>query len=178
MKRRLLQLEYILLRAALVRLLVSALQVTGSRLRWLWGRVRFGALVCNRGLGCVCAHDVELKYPQNIRLGERVVIGTNVSLGAHSPITIGDYVRISRDVIIETAGLDFSTGQPPYQHLSKPIIIEKGVWIGARAIILGGVTLGENAVVAAGSVVSRSVAPDELVAGIPARPIRPETSKE
>lgn len=111
-------------------------------------------------------------------LGERVIIGANVSLGAHSPITLGDDVRISRDVIIETAGLDFSTGQPPYKHVSKPIIIEKGVWIGARAIILGGVTLGENAVVAAGSVVSRSVEPGQLVAGIPARPIRTGRPKE
>lgn len=178
MKRRLLKLEHALLRAAPVGLVVRALQVAGFRLRWLWGRVRFGALVRNRGLGCVCAHDVDLKYPQNMTLGERVVIGSNVSLGAHSPITMGDNVRISRDVIIETAGLDFSTGQPPYKHVSKPINIEKGVWIGARAIILGGVTLGENAVVAAGSVVSRSVEPGQLVAGIPARPIRTGRPKE
>lgn len=178
MKRRLQELEYNLLRTAPVRLLVRGLQVTGLRLRWLWGRVRFGALVRNRGLGCVCAHDVDLKYAQNITLGERVVIGSNVSLGAHSPITMGDNVRISRDVIIETAGLDFSTGQAPYVHVSKPINIEKGVWIGARAIILGGVTLGENAVVAAGAVVSRSVEPGQLVAGIPARPIQTGRPKE
>ena len=178
MKRRLLELEYTLLRAAPARLAVRAVQVAGFRLRWLWGRVRFGALVRNRGLGCVCAHDVDLKYPQNMTLGERVVIGSNVSLGAHSPITMGDNVRISRDVIIETAGLDFSTGQPPYRHVSKPIIIQNGAWIGARAIVLGGVTVGENAVVAAGSVVSRSVEPGQLVAGIPARPIQTEIPKE
>ena len=100
MKRRLLKLEHALLRAAPVGLVVRALQVAGFRLRWLWGWVRFGALVRNRGLGCVCAHDVDLKYPQNMKLGERVVIGSNVSLGAHSPITMGDNVRISRDVII------------------------------------------------------------------------------
>ena len=178
MKRRLLRLEYTLLSVAPVRLLVRALEFTAFRLRWLWGRVRFGALVRNRGLGCVCAHDVELKYPQNMALGERVVIGSNVSLGAHSPITLGDDVRISRDVIIETAGLDFSTGQQPYKHVSKPITIEKGVWIGARAMILGGVILGENAVVAAGAVVSRSVAAGTVVAGIPARPVRMGGLKE
>lgn len=178
MKRRLLELEHTLLRGAAVGLVVRSVQAVGFRLRWLWGRVRFGALVRNRGLGCVCAHDDDLKYPQNITLGKRVVIGSNVSLGAHSPITMGDNVRLSRDVIIETAGLDFSTGRPPYKHDSKPIMIEKGVWIGARAIILGGVTLGENAIVAAGSVVSRSVEPGQLVAGIPARPIRTGISKE
>lgn len=155
MKRHLLRLEYSLLRLAPARLAVRA-----------------------RGMGCVCAHDADLKYPQNLRLGDRVVIGSNASLGAHSPITMGDDVRISRDVIIETAGLDFSTGQPPYNHTSKPIHIEKGVWIGARAIILGGVSLGENAVVAAGSVVSRSVPPGQIVGGVPARPIQIAKPKE
>lgn len=178
MKRHLLRLEYSLLRLAPARLAVRALQILGARLRWLWGRVRFGALVRARGMGCVCAHDADLKYPQNLRLGDRVVIGSNASLGAHSPITMGDDVRISRDVIIETAGLDFSTGQPPYNHTSKPIHIEKGVWIGARAIILGGVSLGENAVVAAGSVVSRSVPPGQIVGGVPARPIQIAKPKE
>lgn len=178
MKRRLLRLEYTSLQSVPIRLVVHAIVTMGFRLLWLWGRVRFGALVRERGLGCVCAWDAELKYPENLRLGNRVVIGSNVSLGAHSPITLGDEVRISRDVIIETAGLDFSTGQPPYRHVSKPITIEKGVWIGARAIILGGVTLGENVVVAAGSVVSRSVPAGTIVAGVPARPLRPPTPKE
>lgn len=178
MKRHLLRLEYAVLQSFPIRLVVRATITIGFRLRWLWGRVRFGALVRERGLGCVCAWDAELKYPENLRLGDRVVIGSNVSLGAHSLITLGDDVRISRDVIIETAGLDFSTGQPPYRHVSKPIKIEKGVWIGARAIILGGVTLGENVVVAAGSVVSRSFPAGSIVAGVPARSLQNPTSKE
>lgn len=172
MKQHLLIIERYFLRGAIARTFVLTIMTIRLRLRWFWGRVRFGALVRNRGLGCTCAHDVDLKFPQNIRLGERVVIGSNVSLGAHSPIIMGDHVRISRDVIIETAGLDFSTGQPPYSHISKPILIESGVWIGARAIVLGGVTLGEKAVIAAGAVVSRSVEPGQVVAGIPAKPIR------
>lgn len=164
--------EYRVWRAAPLRLAVRVVRALNFRVRWLWGRMRFGTLVTNRGLGCVCAYDVDLKYPQNIRLGERVVIGNGVSLGAHSPIFLGDDVRISRDVIIETAGLDFSTSQPPYKHVSAPIVIEDGVWIGARAIILGGVTIGENAVVAAGAVVSRPVGKGDVVAGIPARVIQ------
>ncbi|MFG6519364.1 acyltransferase [Sulfitobacter sp. 1A13496] len=178
MKQCLLRLEYNLLRMAPIRLAVGTMITFGFRLCWLWGRVRFGALVKQRGISCVCAPDVDLKYPQNIHLGDRVIIGSNVSLGAHSPITMGDDVRISRDVIIETAGLNYSTGRPPYKHISKPVTIEKGVWIGARAIVLGGVTLGENAVIAAGSVVSRSVPPGTTVAGIPARSIRSKKPKE
>lgn len=164
-KRRLLLLEKRILAAAPIRWIVRAILALGFRLRWAWGRIRFAALVPNRGLGCVCAWDVELKYPQNLALGERVIIGNNVSIGAHSPVTLGDDVRISRDVMIETAGLDFSNKSPPYPHLSRPICIERGVWIGARAIILGGVRIGEYAIVAAGSVVTRSVPAGQIVAG-------------
>ena len=136
---------------------------------WAWGRLRFAALVRDRGLGCVCHWNADLKYPENIHLGEGVVIGVNASLGAHSPIHIGNHVRISKEVQIETAGLDFLAGLPPYRHVSKPIFIEDGVWIGARAMVLGGVRIGAYAVVAAGSIVTRDVPPRTIVGGVPAR---------
>lgn len=139
------------------------------RIFWLWGRVRFAAMVKNKGPACVCHWNAELKYPNNIKLGNHVIIGVNASIGAHSLITIGNHVRISKDVQIETAGLDFLTGPPPYPHQSQPIVIEDGVWIGARAIILGGVHVGANAVIAAGSVVTRDVPARTIVGGIPAR---------
>lgn len=138
---------------------------------WLWGRMRFGALVINRGAGCVCHWNADLKYPKNIKLGDKVVIGVNASIGAHSQVEICDHVRISHDVMIETAGLDFSALMPPYAHTSRPIVIERGVWIGARAIVLAGVTIGEYCVVAAGAVVTKSMPPYSLVGGVPARVI-------
>ena len=54
-----------------------------------------------------------------------MIIGVNGSLGAHSPIRIGEYVHISRDVHLETAGLDFQNTKPPYSHISKPITIDR-----------------------------------------------------
>lgn len=169
MKQWLLTLELRVLRSIAARIAVRGITCLGFRLKWIWGRTRFGGLVRQRGTGCICAYDVELKYPNNMLLGDRVIIGSNVSIGAHSPITFGDNFRISRDVIIETAGLDFSNHQPAYPHVSKPIIIEEAVWIGARAIILGGVTLGKNSIIAAGAVVTHSVPPSSMVAGVPAR---------
>ena len=150
--------------------LVTLVEWIFTRAFWLWGRIRFGSKVRHRGLHCVCHWTVDLKHPENMRLGEGVVIGVGCSLGAHSVITIGDHVRLSRDVHLETAGLDFS-GSPPYAHTSRPIVIEEGVWIGSRATVLGGVTLGQHAVVAAGAVVTRDVPPYCLAAGIPARVI-------
>lgn len=169
MKNILLKLEFYLLRFLLISILVRCIETTVKRTLWLWGRIRFGALVKNRGIGCVCHWGVDLKYPENIFLGERVVIGVNASLGAHSPIHIGDYVHISRDVHLETAGLDFSTRNPPYIHISKPITIERGVWIGSRSTVLGGVHIGEYAIVAAGAIVTKDVPAFAIVAGVPAK---------
>lgn len=171
-KKRVLILERLLSGTTLVRWLLLAPSLALSKLLWVWGRLRFSALVRQRGLGCVCHWNVNLKYPENLVLGDDVVIGVNASLGAHSPIHIGHRVRISKDVQIETAGLDFLSGPPPYQHQSKPIIIEDGVWIGTRSMVLGGVRIGAHAVIAAGSIVTRDVPPRTLVAGMPAKVIR------
>ncbi len=86
---------------------------------------------------------------------ERITIGT----GAH----IGPEVLI-RDSDSHTTG----EGRTP----TRPIVIGDRVWIGARAIILKGVTIGEGAVVAAGSIVTKDVEPKTLVAGSPARFVR------
>jgi len=172
MKEVLLRIEQRVFSSGPFRLVVAGLSKAVYRLLWLWGRIRFNALVRNRGIGCVCGWNCELKYPDNITLGEMVVIGTNVSIGAHSPVRIDSNARISRDVIIETAGLKFRHHTPPYPHISNPIYIEKDVWIGARAIVLGGVKIGQGAVVAAGSVVSKSIEAGDIVAGAPARSVK------
>ena len=181
MKNILLRLEFILASSVPIRWAVIVSECVLFRLGWLCGRLRLAAKVRNRGLGCVCHWSSELKYPENISLGKRVVIGVNVTLGAHSAISLGDDVRLSKDVVIETAGLDFSAGAPPYRHVSAPITLEEGAWIGMRSIILGGVTIGRHAVVAAGSVVTRDVPSGTVVAGNPARPLRsfqPQASNE
>lgn len=169
-KHFLLALESAVLGFWLIQAFVRLVEAVLFRLAWAWGRIRFGALVRKKGIGCVCGWNTELKYPGNITLGDHVVIGTNVSIGAHASVVVGDRVRISREVIIETAGLDFSTQEPPYKHISKPIAIGTGTWVGARAIILGGVTIGEFAVIAAGAIVTKDVHPRTIVAGSPARP--------
>lgn len=118
----------------------------------------------------VCHWSVTVKYPENVRCGTAVIIGPRTTLGAKGGITLGDYVRISEGVLIETASLDFST-PPPYPHIAKPIVLERGVWIGARAIILGGVTICEGSIVGAGAIVTHSVPPNSVVVGTAARSI-------
>lgn len=74
-------------------------------------------------------------------------------------------MRISRGVIIETAGLDMKT-EKPYKHISKPITIGIGVWIGSNAIILGGVEIGKNSIIGAGTVVTKNVPPNSIIVGL------------
>lgn len=110
--------------------------------------------------------SVEVKYAERIVLGRRVIVGPGSTLGAGASIHLGDHVRISKDVVIETAGLDFSV-PPPYPHVAKPIVIGAGAWIGTRAIILGGVTIGEGAIIGAGAVVTKDVPAHAIVTGAP-----------
>lgn len=116
--------------------------------------------------------SVEIKYPDRVELGEGMAVGPACTLGAHAPIRFGKFVRISKGVTLETAGLDFSSGKPPYKHISRPIVVEEGVWIGARAIVLGGVTIGKFSIVGAGSVVTKDIPAYSIVVGNPARVIR------
>jgi acetyltransferase-like isoleucine patch superfamily enzyme len=73
---------------------------------------------------------------------------------------------------IITTGHPLEPSQRRATTIGKPIVIEKSVWIAAGATIIGGVTVGENSVVAAASVVTRDVPPNTLVGGNPARVIR------
>lgn len=112
--------------------------------------------------------STQFKHRQNIRIGHHVRIGPGVIIGAHAPVVLEDYVRISQYAMLETAGLDLD--QPlPYPHVSKPITLKRGAWIGAGAMVLGGVTVGEGAVIAAGVIVTRDVPPGAIVVGAASR---------
>ncbi len=117
---------------------------------------------------CFCHWSAEVKYPERVVLGQGVIIGPRCTIGAASPIRLGNHVHLSKGVYVETAGLDFSAPLP-YPHVHKPIAIGDGVWIGADAIILGGVTIGPGSVIGAGAVVSKDVPANSIVIGQPAR---------
>lgn len=146
------------------------------KISWAISRIishfKFKALVPNSG-DSVCHYTVEIKYGENIFVGNNVAIGPNSSLGAMSKITIGNNVTLSRGVIVETAGLDFSK-PPPYKHHSKPITIKDGVWIGANAIILAGITIHEKAIIGAGAVITKDIPAGAIIVGSRNRNLKTE----
>jgi acetyltransferase-like isoleucine patch superfamily enzyme len=111
-------------------------------------------------------------YGLAIRVGQRVFINQNCTLYDFAEVSIGDDVMIGPNVSLLSAGHPVAPSQRRASLIGKPIVIGRNVWIAAGATIIGGVTVGDDSVVAAGSVVTRDVPPDTLVGGNPARVIR------
>ena len=102
-------------------------------------------------------------------IGARSVINRGCIIDVRTGLTIGADVSISPEVAILTTQHDLN--DPEFALQGRRVVIEDHVWIGMRAIVLPGVTIGRGAVVAAGAVVTRDVAPLDIVAGVPARPV-------
>ncbi|WP_229399315.1 DapH/DapD/GlmU-related protein [Micromonospora okii] len=108
----------------------------------------------------------------NIRIGRNVFVNQNCRFNDIGGIEIGDDVMIGPGVGLITAGHPVDPARRRNGITSAPIRIERGVWIGASALIMQGVTVGADAVVAAGAVVTRDVPPLTVVAGVPATVIK------
>jgi acetyltransferase-like isoleucine patch superfamily enzyme len=111
-------------------------------------------------------------YGLNITIGRDVFIGYGCTFTGHGAIDISDQVMIASKVNLVTAGHPVEPDKRRAYITAEPITIGTNVWIGAAATILPGVTIGADAVVAAGAVVTRDVPPASLVAGVPATVIR------
>lgn len=103
------------------------------------------------------------------KIGDRSVINRGCCIDARTGLTIGADVSISPEVAILTTQHDVN--DPEFSLQGRRVVIEDHVWIGMRATVLPGVTIGRGAVVAAGAVVTKDVAPLDIVAGVPARPV-------
>ena len=106
-----------------------------------------------------------------IRVGRNVFVNQNCTFYDLGGLDIGDEVMIGPNVQLITTGHSLDPAMRK-TTIGKPIVIGRNVWIAAGATVIGGVTIGENSVVAAGSVVTRDVPPNTLVASNPARVIR------
>jgi acetyltransferase-like isoleucine patch superfamily enzyme len=130
--------------------------------------------------------DVHIGSPCTWDIGPRaeLIIGDRVSLNYRGAISAATSVRIGDDTLIAgDVSIFDNTNHPlsPRRRLARegvtaaevaPVVIGRNVWIGIRCIVMRGVTIGDNSVVAAGSVVTKAVPPNTLVAGNPAVPIR------
>lgn len=141
-----------------------------SRIRYFFLQGK-GLLVFKRKVGIL--GNFSVGNPINVTIGPHCGINHGVFILGHHKVTIGSHVVLSARCMLIDAGLDkaeFSTSEFP-RHVSGPITIKDGAWIGAGAIVLPNVTVGRKAIVGAGAVVTRDVPDYAIVAGNPARMI-------
>ena len=108
-----------------------------------------------------------------------VIIGDHTRIGLHNtiigPVDIGNHVNLAQGITVTALNHNFSDTNKRIDEQgvsTNPVTIEDNVWVGANAVILPGVTIGEHCVVAAGAVVTKDVPPHSLVAGVPAKVIK------
>ena len=123
----------------------------------------FGARI---GEGVVLKPSINVKYPWNLEIGDYSWIGENAWLDSLALIKIGSNACISQGVYFCTGNHDWT--DPAFGLVVKPIVIEDGAWVGARATVLPGVTVRSHSIVAAGSVIAKDTEPYMIYAGNPA----------
>jgi acetyltransferase-like isoleucine patch superfamily enzyme len=110
-----------------------------------------------------------------IRLGSRVFVGPRATIYGHGGVEIGEWSMISMGAVILSSSHTIPAMERSMRWEAdelRPTKIGRDVWIGANAVVLGGITLADGVVVGAGSVVTRDVEPGVIVAGVPARQVR------
>ncbi len=161
-------------RAAYVRAQERVRAVNATEVEDVDGRrPRLLELLGALGAGSTILPPVQCDYGFNVHLGDRVFVNFGAVFVDSRPISIGDDVLVG-------PGVQFLAGDHPLDpgvrragwESGRPISIGAGAWLGGGVIVLPGVTIGEDAVVGAGSVVTRDVPPGAVAVGNPARALR------
>jgi acetyltransferase-like isoleucine patch superfamily enzyme len=132
----------------------------------------YQCLGVNVGKNVVVHYRTEIRAPYRLQLGSGCIIGDNALLDARNGLTIGETVNFSSNVAVYTEQHDHRDEMfRCTKGVDKSVAIGNRVWIGSNVVILPGVKIGEGAVCCAGCVVTKDVAPYDVVAGIPAKKV-------
>lgn len=121
---------------------------------------------------CEISTKTKIRNPKKLKLGKEIFIGENCDFSFDGIIEIGSYTRIAKEVMILTANHNYKSEKLlPFDEIDyvQNVSVGKNCWIGTRSIIYPGVKIEDGAVVAAGSVVTKSVPKCAIVGGNPAK---------
>lgn len=157
-----------------------------GRLGWILRRLLYRPFFGRAGQGWHIAEYSSIQRVQNFQIGHRCAVGRYDIINAIGGVILGDYSGMGPFCQLITATHNFrkqkNTGLT-YGAQSRvletaPIIIEENCWLGAGTVVLPGVRIGKNSVVAAGSTVHKDVPPYSMVGGVPARLIWKQSQEE
>ena len=140
----------------------------GMILRWGLYRLLFAELKSF----CTIYSGVYFTHTYGLTVGKGFSPNTGALIDARGGIDIGDHVMVGPYAVITSSNHAYKQTEFPMatvDHLMAPVKIGNDVWIGAHAVITGGVTIGNGAVVSAGAVVTKDVGDNDIVGGVPAR---------
>src|SRR6185312_3455192 len=127
----------------------------------------FGAKV---GSDVTIKPGVNVKYPWHLTIGHHTWIGENVWIDSLVPIAIGSNVCLSQGAVLLTGNHNYKTTS--FKLVTKSVVLEDGVWIGAGAMVMPGVTAASHAMLTSGSVATKNLEPYSIYQGNPAVKIR------
>jgi acetyltransferase-like isoleucine patch superfamily enzyme len=166
-KRKLLHLWIEEWSSFIVRYLPSAVGITLRGLLLM--------MLARKGAGLPTIYTgVYVTHTYGIELGKGVSINSGANIDGRGGIQIGNYVLVGPNVVIVSSTHDFRKSSMPISqrdHIHASVSIGNDVWIGANAVITGGVSIGDSAIVGAGAVVTKDIGDKEIVGGVPAKSI-------
>jgi putative colanic acid biosynthesis acetyltransferase WcaF len=131
----------------------------------------FGARI---GHGVVIKPQVKIHFPWKLTVGDFTWIGEEVFILNFEPVTIGAHCCLSQRAFLCGGSHDYRQPNMPYRN--GPIVVEDGAWIGAQVFVAPGVTIGTEAVITAGSVVTQTQPLRMVCGGYPCIPVKPRWS--
>lgn len=146
--------------------IVSSNLIPVSAVKCLTLRI-FGARI---GRGVYAKPGLKVKFPWYLTVGDHCWLGEDAWIDNLAPVTIGSHVCVSQAAYLCTGNHDWTA--PNMKLFRRPIVLEDGSWVGARATVCPGVTLRTGAVAAAGSVVTQDIPFYQIWAGNPAAYVR------
>lgn len=134
---------------------------------------KFGAKI---GTGLVIKTSINIKFPWKLEIGNDVWIGENVWIDNLDKVTIGSNVCLSQGALLLTGNHDYKLSSFDYKN--APIIIEEGVWIGAKSVVCPGVICKSHSILAVGSIATKQLEPYTIYQGNPAKEVRKRIIKK
>ena len=133
----------------------------------------FGAKI---GKNVIIKPNVNIKYPWKLQLGDHVWIGEGAWIDNLDSVIIGDHCCVSQGALLICGNHDYT--KSTFDLVVKPIVLEDGVWIGAKSVVCPGVVAKTHAILTAGSTISKDMQAYSIYRGNPAEKVKSRDIKE